>query len=122
THYSYTWLTNNDAMAGAAVGTADNWSEVAKWHVDENDRAATAVGIIDHVTNPKANAFQGWLEAVGASVPGSNKVDVVVIRHDADSISVTPGQTQQWLYRDGDHAKTCRYNGGSCTTDASCGK
>jgi hypothetical protein len=122
THYSYTWLTNNDAMPGATVGTVDNWSEVAKWHVDENDRADTAVGIIDHVTNPKANAFQGWLEAVGASVPGSNQVGVVVIRHDSDSISTTPGQTQQWLYRNGDNAKTCKFNGGTCTTDASCGK
>jgi hypothetical protein len=122
THYSYTWLTNNDQTPGAPVGTADNWSEVAKWHVDENDRATSATGIIDHVTNPKANAFQGWLEAVGASVPNSNQVGVVVVRHDADAISSVAGQTQQWLYRNGDNARTCKYNGATCTDDASCGK
>jgi hypothetical protein len=122
THYSYTWLYKNDKTPGATAGTTDNWSEVAKWHVDENDRAATAVGIIDKVSNPKANAFQGWLEAVGASTPGSGNVGVVVIRHDSDLISAIPSQTQQWLYRAGDNAKSCRYNGGTCTTDASCGK
>jgi hypothetical protein len=122
THYSYTWLYQNDQTPGAKVGTTDNWSEVAKWHVDEGDRLDSAVGIIDHVTNPKANAFQGWLEAVGASTKNSNQVGVVVIRHDADLISSVAGQTQQWLYRNGDNAKTCRANGGTCTTDASCGK
>jgi hypothetical protein len=99
THYSYTWLYQNDANAAAAAGTVDNWSEVAKWHVDENDRAATATGIIDKVSNPKGNAFQGWLEAVGASTVGSGTVGVVVIRHDTDLISAVAGQTQQWLYR-----------------------
>jgi hypothetical protein len=122
THYSYTWLTKNDQTPGATVGTADNWSEVAKWHVDENDRATSAIGIIDHVTNPKANAFQGWLEAVGASVPKSNQVGVVVVRHDADAISSVAGQTQQWLYRNGDNAQTCKYSGATCTGNASCGK
>jgi hypothetical protein len=121
THYSYSWLRNNDANPAAAAGTADNWSEVAKWHVDENDRANSAVGIIDKVSNPKGNAFQGWLEAVGASVVGSGTTNVIVIRHDTDLISAVPGQTQQWLYRNGDNARTCATTGGTCTGAASCG-
>ncbi len=123
THYSYSWLTKNDAMPGAAAGTYDNWSEVAKWHVDENDRSdGSAIGTIDHVTNPKADAFQGWLEAVGASVKNSNQATVVVIRHDTDGISAKPGQTQQWLYRDGTNARQCGVSGDTCTSDAACGK
>jgi len=120
THYSYTWLYQNDATPGATAGTKDNWSEVATWHVDENDRANTAVGIIDKMSNPKGDAFQGWLEAVNASTPGSGQVDVVVIRHDYDAISSIPGQTQQWLYRTGTNAKLCSVTGGSCTSDSSC--
>jgi len=102
THYSYVWLTNNDATPGAKLNTKDNWSEVAKWHRDEDDRAPSAVGIIDKVSNPKANAFQGWLEAVSASTKGSGTISVNVIRHDSDLISAVKGKTQQWLYRDGD--------------------
>jgi hypothetical protein len=121
-HYSYSWLTHNDENT-AQNGVADNWSEVAKWRVDENDRADTAVGIIDQTSNPKAKAFQGWLEAVGAS-PGkagtAGTTDVIVIRHDTDAISSVAGQTQQWLYRDGSNAKTCTLGGASCTSDAGC--
>jgi hypothetical protein len=124
THYSYTWLTNNDADATAAgVGKADNWGEVAKWNVDENDRADTAVGIIDLVSNPKGNAFKGWLQAVGASpgmagTPGTT--DVIVIRHDTDAISSVAGQTQQWLYRTGTNNKRCSRSAGVCTSNADC--
>ncbi len=114
-HYSYTWLTKNDAQT-SAVGMADNWSEVAKWKVDENDRADTGVGNIDLISNPKGKAFQGWLEAVGASTPGSGTAPVVVIRHDSNSVSAVSGQTQQWLYRDG--GKSCKVNGASCKTTA----
>ncbi|HXK18889.1 MAG TPA: hypothetical protein VNG33_13855, partial [Polyangiaceae bacterium] len=120
THYSYVWLTNNDQTAGAPVGTKDNWSEVAKWHVDENDRANSVVGIIDKVSNPKAAAFQGWLEAVKASTAGSGTIAVDVIRHDSDLISAVAGQTQQWLYRDGDNAQLCSVSGGTCLTNANC--
>lgn len=121
-HYSYSWLTNNDADT-TKKGVADNWSEVAKWKRDETDRADTAVGIIDQTSNPKGKAFQGWLEAVGAS-PGkagtAGTTDVIVIRHDTDSISAVSGQTQQWLYRDGTNPRTCKVGGASCTSDASC--
>jgi hypothetical protein len=122
-HYSYTWLTNNDEKA-SAVGTADNWSEVAKWNVDGKDEPATAVGIIDLVSNPKGNAFKGWLKAVGAS-PGmagiDGTTDVIVIRHDTDKISDVPGQTQQWLYRAGANDKQCSNdNGKTCKTVADC--
>ncbi len=114
-HYSYTWLTKNDAQT-SALGQADNWSEVATWKVDENDRADTGVGIVDLVSNPKGKAFQGWLEAVGASTPGSGKAPVVVLRHDSNSISSVSGKTQQWLYRDG--GKSCKVSGASCKTNA----
>ncbi len=120
THYSYVWLTKNDETAGAPAGTKDNWSEVAKWHVDENDRAGSAIGIIDKVSNPKAAAFQGWLEAVKASTVGSGTIGVNVIRHDSDLISAVTGQTQQWLYRDGDNAKSCSLTGGTCESNANC--
>ncbi|HTQ06487.1 MAG TPA: hypothetical protein VMI54_21655 [Polyangiaceae bacterium] len=120
THYSYEWLYQNNANSAAAAGTADNWSEVAKWHVDENDRADTATGIIDKVSNPKGDAFQGWLEAVNASTPGSGQVNVVVIRHDVDAISSVEGQTQQWLYRIGTNAKKCGVSGGTCNSNSDC--
>ena len=122
THYSYTWLTNNDPPMSVA-GKTDNWSEVAKWNVDEKDRADNAVGIIDLTSNPKGKAFQGWLEAVGASpgkagTPGTT--DVIVIRHDADAISSTAGQTQQWLYRNGTNNKKCTVTAGTCTSNTDC--
>jgi hypothetical protein len=120
THFSYTWLYKNDVSPGATAGTADNWSEVATWHDDGNDNPDTAVGIIDKVSNPKGDAFQGWLEAVNASTPGSGQVDVVVIRHDTDTISSVSGQTQQWLYRDGANAKYCAVTGATCNTDGDC--
>jgi hypothetical protein len=119
THYSYTWLTKNDEDT-AQKGVADNWSEVAKWKVDENDRATTAVGHIDLTSNPKGSAFQGWLEAVNASVPGSGTAQVDVIRHDTDAISSVAGMTQQWLYRDGTDNRTCSVTGQACTSNASC--
>ncbi|MEI9950579.1 MAG: hypothetical protein WDO74_16785 [Pseudomonadota bacterium] len=119
THYSYSWLTKNDANT-AQAGKADNWSEVAKWNLDENDRPDHAVGHIDLVSNPKGAAFQGWLEAVNASVPNSGTTTVDVIRHDSDSISSVAGQTQQWLYRDGTNYKTCVAGGASCSTNANC--
>ena len=119
THYSYGWLSKNDE-ATAQVGKADNWSEVATWKVDENDRADHAVGHIDLVSNPKGAAFQGWLEAVNASTPNSGTTTVDVIRHDADSISSVDGQTQQWLYRDGTNARKCLAGGATCTSNAGC--
>jgi hypothetical protein len=120
THYSYTWLTKNDENT-AQANVADNWSEVAKWNPDRgDDQPATAVGHIDLMSNPKGAAFQGWLEAVNASVPNSGNVSVNVVRHDADAISPVAGKTQQWLYRDGVNYKTCRAGGATCTSNANC--
>jgi hypothetical protein len=120
THYSYSWLNKNDANT-AQVGLADNWSEVAKWHVDEGDRAASAVGKIDLVSNPKGAAFQSWLEAVNASTPGSGTTNVIVVDHETDGISSVAGQTQQWLYRDGTDNKKCKAGGQTCTSNTDCG-
>jgi len=119
THYNYTWLTTNDEDT-AQVGKADNWSEVAKWHRDEGDKPASAVGHIDLVSNPKGAAFKGWLEAVNASTVGSGNISVNVVRHDSDSISSVAGQTQQWLYRDGVNYKTCSRSKQTCTSNANC--
>ncbi|HET7540668.1 MAG TPA: hypothetical protein VFK05_12375 [Polyangiaceae bacterium] len=121
THYSYAWLTKNDQNT-AQAGVADNWSEVAKWHRDEGDKPASAVGHIDLTSNPKGNAFQGWLEAVNASTPGSGTISVNVVRHDSDSISAVPGKTQQWLYRDGTNTKVCSVSGASCASTACAAK
>jgi hypothetical protein len=94
---------------------------VAKWKVDEGDRADSATGHIDLMSNPKGADFQGWLEAVNASTPGSGTTAVDVIRHDTDSISSVTGQTQQWLYRDGQNKHTtCSMTGNNCTSDAAC--
>ena len=120
THYNYSWLKGNDENA-AQNGKADNWSEVATWKVDENDRATSGTGKIDLVSNPKGDAFQGWLEAVNASVPGSGLVTVNEIRHDVDAISSVEGQTQQWLYRDGGNARQCSRSNLTCTGNAGCG-
>ncbi|MES1176478.1 MAG: hypothetical protein ABUL62_19295 [Myxococcales bacterium] len=120
THYTYSWLTTNDENT-AQKGKADNWSEVATWHRDEGDRADQSDGHIDLVSNPKGAAFQGWLEAVNASVPGSGIARVDTVRHDADTISSVDGQTQQWLYRDGENKHTtCNRTGNACTSDAGC--
>ncbi|HYQ01728.1 MAG TPA: hypothetical protein VER96_23805 [Polyangiaceae bacterium] len=119
THYSYAWLTKNDQDTSKA-NVADNWSEVAKWNLDYNDKPDTATGHIDLVSNPKGPAFKGWLEAVNASAPNSGTVSVNVVRHDADAISSVPGKVQQWLYRDGTNLRTCNRTGGSCTSNANC--
>lgn len=119
-HYSYAWLSKNDANT-AQVGLSDNWSEVAKWKADENDRAEHSTGHIDLLSNPKGGAFQGWLEAVNASTPGSGTISVDVVRHDVDGISDVPGQTQQWLSRDCSE-KFCSVNSSAaCSTTAPCG-
>ena len=120
THYNYSWLKTNDADT-AMKGKADNWSEVAVWHVDEQDRALSGTGKVDLMSNPKGTAFQGWLEAVNASTPiGSGLVTVNEIRHDVDAISSTEGQVQQWLYREGSNAKKCGRSGGTCSSNADC--
>ncbi|MEO6598672.1 MAG: hypothetical protein ABIQ16_02285, partial [Polyangiaceae bacterium] len=120
THFTYSWLTTNDE-ATAQKGKADNWSEVATWHRDEDDRADQSDGHIDLVSNPKGTALQGWLEAVNASVPGSGIAKVDTVRHDADTISSVDGQTQQWLYRDGENKHTtCTKSAKACTSDAAC--
>lgn len=120
THYSYSWLYKNDANT-AQAGKADNWSEVAKWNVNETDRTdGTVDGHIDLVSNPKGPAFQSWLEAVSASVKNSGLAAVNVYRHDTDAISSVTGQTQQWLYRDGVNARRCAVTAGVCTGQASC--
>jgi hypothetical protein len=84
-HYSYGWLENNGDFAGTAT-----------WHHDTNDEPNSATGVIDLVSNPKGPDFKAWLEAVGASTPGSGTAPVVVIRHDTNGV-IAP--TQQWLYR-----------------------
>ncbi len=119
-HYSYSWLRTNDANT-TQKGVADNWSEVAKWNVDEGDRAATASGNVDFVSNKdKANDFADWLVAVNASTT-RGVAPVVVVDHDTDAISSTPGQVQQWLYRDGTNNKKCKTGKQSCKTNADCG-
>src|SRR5262249_49143282 len=90
-HFSYSWLYNNGDYAGTA-----NWNKNQNEGVTNGN--TTTDGYIDLVSNPKGNAFQSWLESVGASTAGSNKVPVVVVRHDVDSV-IAP--TQQWLYRQG---------------------
>jgi len=119
THYNYRWLSNNDQNTSQA-GKADNWSEVAKWRADEGDKPDSAVGHIDLISNPKGAPFKGWLEAVNASVPNSGTISVDVVRHDSDVISSVPGQTQQWLYRDGVNYKTCSRSKASCSTTNPC--
>ena len=119
THYSYTWLTDNDQNT-AQAGVADNWSEVAKWHHDNGDEPNSAVGHIDLVSNPKGPDFQGWLEAVNASVPNSGNVSVNVVRHSSDSISSVAGKTQQWLSRDGASLRKCSRSGATCSSNANC--
>ncbi len=98
-HYNAKWLETNNANL-AQPGVADNWSEAAKWHYDEGDRidGATTIGKIDMMSNPKAMAFQAWLENVGASTAGSGTMNVSYVNHSTDGVA---GQTQQWLYRDG---------------------
>jgi hypothetical protein len=112
THFSYTWFNNNADFA-----------TTAKWHADAKDGWASLTGLIDFVSNPKAGAFQAWLQAVGASPAGPGTVPVVVTRHSTDGVL---GNTQQWLYRDGNCPTANLCNGGpnqgsGCLTDADCG-
>jgi hypothetical protein len=77
THRSFNWLYNNDANAAVPTdATADNWSQVAQWRNDDasqdySDATFPVSGILDFTHNPKANAFQGWLSAVGALNAGN---------------------------------------------------
>jgi len=126
THWSFTWLYQNDAnVTTPADPSADNWSQVAQWHFDPNDISGASVpitGYIDTVSNPKASAFQGWLSAVGAlnpfTPPARASTSVFVVRHDADVISSVSGRTQQWLYRDGGHCSIATQT--ACTSNADC--
>jgi hypothetical protein len=120
-HYSYSWLNKNDTSPGAPVGMADNWSEVATWHVDEGDRIGTIDGHIDLVSNPKGNAFQSWLEAVNASPLGSGLMTVNTVDHETDAISAVPAKVQQWLWRQGTDKTKCKVGGQHCTSNADCG-
>lgn len=126
THYGYTWLRHNDANTVTLTDpSADNWSQIAQWHVDLKDISVSGIpvtGIVDLVHNPKANAFQGWLAAVGAlnpSVPPAPaSTNVFVVRHDTDFISAVAGRTQQWLYRNG--VGRCSDGLTTCTSNADC--
>ena len=122
-HWSYTWLFHNDANTVTATDpSADNWSQVAQWHVDLTDISGPSIpitGLIDFAHNPKANAFQGWLSAVGALNAGTPpSASVLVVRHDTDIISPVAGRTQQWLYRDGAHCSVATQT--ACTSNANC--
>jgi hypothetical protein len=113
THYSYVWFNHNADFA-----------TTASWRFDGNDEWPSLTGYIDTVSNPKAGDFQAWLEAVGASAPGSGTVPVVVTRHSTDGVL---GNTQQWLYRHGQCTSpvsvcTAGSNqGNQCTSDSQCG-
>jgi len=127
THRSHTWLRNNNANTATPTDpSADNWSQVAKWNdgdtatgMDYSEGAFPVTGLLDFVNNPKANAFQGWLSAVGALNPGTPpSTTVFVVRHQTDAISSVAGQTQQWLYRNG--IGRCTVSKATCTSDAQC--
>jgi hypothetical protein len=126
THYGYSWLRNNDAnTANPTDPTADNWSQVAQWHVDQTDYSNAGVpvtGLLDFTHNPKANAFQGWLTAVGALNPGAPPAATVfVVRHDTDFISPVAGRAQQWLYRNGRDGGHCSVNtAAACSSTVAC--
>ncbi|MEI9952497.1 MAG: hypothetical protein WDO74_26840 [Pseudomonadota bacterium] len=125
THRSHTWLRNNNANTATPTDpTADNWSQVAKWNdgdtaQDFSEGAYPVVGILDLASNPKANAFQGWLSAVDALNPGTPpSTTVFVVRHQTDAISSVAGQTQQWLYRNG--IGRCTVSNATCVSNAEC--
>lgn len=126
THRSFNWLYKNNANAAVPTDpTADNWSQVAQWHNDDvsmdySDATFPVTGLLDFANNPKANAFQGWLSAVGAlNASAPPAATVFVVRHDTDFISTVPGQTQQWLYRNG--IGRCAVNTAAvCATNADC--
>ena len=124
THYGYRWLNNNNANSATPTDpAADNWSQVASWHSELTDYSVAGVPVtafLDSTSNPKANAFQGWLSAVGALNPGTPpSTTVFVARHEADSISPVAGRTQQWLYRNG--LGRCTVNKDTnCSSNADC--
>jgi len=126
THRSFNWLYKNNANAAVPTDpSADNWSQVATWHNDDasgdySDATFPVTSFLDFPHNPKANAFQGWLSAVGALNAGTPpSATVFVVRHDTDAISPVAGQTQQWLYRNG--IGRCTVNkAANCQSNADC--
>ena len=126
THRSFNWLYKNNANAAVPTDpAADNWSQVATWRNDDasydySDATFPVTSFLDSVSNPKANAFQGWLSSVGALNAGTPaNATVFVVRHDTDAISPVPGRTQQWLYRNGIGRCTVNLNA-NCTSNADC--
>jgi hypothetical protein len=110
-HFSYGWIETNGDYAGTA-----------NWQHNTNDEPASGTGVIDLASNPKGGDFKSWLEAVGASTPGSGTVPVVVLRHDTSSV-IAP--TQQWLYRQGGTAVPLHFTFNtppSAASGAQCGR
>jgi hypothetical protein len=92
THYSYTWLKNDPPQ----------FSSVANWQIDENDRndKPGANQFLDEnidTSFPKGQAFSDWLVDVDASAtPGILSVNEW--RHDVASENKPP--SQRWIYAD----------------------
>jgi hypothetical protein len=94
THYSYTWLFDNDPW-GCGDGCTTLGHTVGAWHPEAGTGNSTT-GTVD-TSFPKGQAFSQWLDVVGASTaPGSNQITINQWRHDLDSVFSPPAQ--RWVY------------------------
>ncbi|MBI5481261.1 MAG: hypothetical protein HY906_20550 [Deltaproteobacteria bacterium] len=93
THYSYTWLYDNDPW-GCGDGCTTVGHTVGAWNYGSGSGSSTT-GTID-TSFPKGQAFSQWLGVVGALV-GPNQITINDWRHDLDSVYPAP-TAQRWIY------------------------
>jgi hypothetical protein len=83
THYSYTWLFQNNP-----------YNTTANWNVNHSsDNGPDPYTVQLPPTNPKGTIFSNWLHLVGA-MPNPQTVEISYPRHDANSVA---GQSIDWI-------------------------
>jgi hypothetical protein len=83
THYSYTWLYQNNPF-----------NTTATWNVNHSsDNGPDPFSVQLPPTNPKGTVFSNWLHLVGA-MPNPQTVEISYPRHDVNAVA---GQSVDWI-------------------------
>jgi hypothetical protein len=101
TDFAYNWLATGNGNGGIPAAVNPAYPNVAGWDLGQNAQGSAATGDVDLVSNPKGMAFDQWLQDIGVSASGSDKVSLNPVFHNSNSV-VSP--TQQWLYNNSGNA------------------
>jgi hypothetical protein len=107
THYSYTYLstpTNGTANAtNPSTGKANPFFPVANWNL--NDTSYGSAGAIIDTNFPKGQAFEQWMDNVGAASGAS--ITLNSPRHDVDSVNAS--YATEWMHHDSSPNETFHF-------------